>query len=800
MNRLLQDVRYALRQMRGNPGFTAVAILTLALGIGVNSAIFSVIEAVILRPLPFSAPDRLVWLNGKFPQSDEASVSPPDFSDCRAQNRSFEQLGAMGYWAGPTNLSGDKPEQVITTIASANFFGTLGIRPLLGRDFFPSDEHVNTPQVAILGYGLWKRNFGGDPKVVGRTIGMDGQSLTVVGVLPSDLPLLTEAQMWLPSPMLNPGMNIRIGHSFKMIGRLKPAVTLDQSQADLDAIAVRLAKQYPNTNEGWSLRQRPLRDVLVGPVRPALLLMWGAATILLLIASVNVANLLLARSIARHKEFALRSALGASCSRMIQQMLTESVLLAIAGGTLGVLAATGGLQVLRAAGPSSIPRLDEVHINAPVLIFTICISLLTGIVFGLAPAWRLSGSGFSEGLKESARTSASLGHKRLSRALVVGEIAASLTLLVGAGLLLKSFWRLIHVNPGFQTEHVMTARLRSPKGGYDDPQIRVRFWQQVEEQMNSLPGVEGVGATSVLPLSGEHSDNPFHIPGRSYRPSEFDDAEFRQVTPGYLLAMRIPLFVGRWLDENDNADSAGVMIVNQAFVKRFFSGGDALGKRLQLMGDTKPMREIVGVVGNISHSALSDPQQPEMYVPYAQYSPPNMEIVVRASGNHASLAAALREVISAIDKDVTLSQLRSMDDVMDASIAQPRFSSQLLALFAALALVLAAIGIYGVMAYSVTQRTNEIGIRMALGAQRTDVLKMIDLQGMKLALAGVAIGVAAAFAVTRLMASLLYGVKATDLLTFILASIGLAGVALLANYLPARRAAKVDPMVALRYE
>jgi putative ABC transport system permease protein len=803
MNGLLQDVRYALRQLRKNPGFTTVAVITLALGIGANAAIFSVINTVLLRPLPFSTPDRLVWLNGKFPQSDEAGVSPPDFVDYRTGNRTFDRLAAMGYSPWPSNLSGDKSEQVLTTIVSANFFDTFGIRPLLGRDFLPSDEQVNIPQVAILGYGLWKRDFGGDRTIVGRTIRVDGQSLTVVGVLPSDLPLLSEAQMWQPTPMLNPGMNIRLGHSLKAIGLLKPGVTLDQSQADLDAIALRLAHEYPQTNEGWSLRQRSLKDVLIGPVRPALLLMWSAVALLLLIACVNVANLLLSRSVSRQKEFALRTALGASFGRMVRQALTESLLLSLGGGALGVLAAVWGIHALHALGSLDVPRLNESQINPAVLAFTAGTSILTGIGFGLVPALQVSGKQFTEGLKESGRTSSPKGHKRLSSALVIGEIAISITLLVGAGLLLKSFWRLIHVNPGFQTEHVITARLslnQPAYGPYGDPTRRARFWQQLEERVQSLPGVEAVGATSNLPLSGEHSDNPFYIPGRSYGPSEFDDAEVRQVTGGYLSSMRIPLFAGRWMDERDNAGSAGVMLVNQAFVKRFFNGEDVLGKHLQLMGDPKPTREIVGVVGNVSHSALSDPQQPEMFVPYAQYSPPTMNIVVRAAADPLNLASALQAQVSAIDKDESLSAVRSMDDVVDTSVSQSRFSSQLLGLFAALALLLAAIGLYGLMAYSVTQRANEIGIRMALGATRENVLRLVIRQGSWLALAGIGLGLIASTLVTGVLSSLLFAVSPRDPEIFLTVAVLLAGVALVASYIPARRATKVDPMVALRYE
>ena len=800
---LLQDIRFALRQMRKSPGFTVIAILTLALGIAANTTLFSVIEAVVFKPLPFGAPDRLMWLNGQLPQLDEAAVSPPDFVDYRASNRTFDCLAAMGYRPSPSNLSADKPEQVLTTTASSNFFGCLEVRPLLGRDFIFEDEKVKMPQVAILGYGVWRRNFGGDPTIVGRTIRMDGESLTVVGVLPSDFPFLSEAQIWLPTPMLNPGMNMRLGHSLKAVGRLKPGVKPEQSQADLNSIALRLGHQYPETNKGWSLRQRPLRDVLIGPVRPALLLMWVAVALLLLIACLNVANLLLARSVVRQQEFALRAALGASGSRLIRQALTESMVMSLAGGGLGVLIATLAVHAVHVFGPSNVPRLHESQINPAVLVFTLAISLSTGVIFGLVPALQLSGGRFTRRIRESGRTSTPTVNKRLSNALVVGEIAMSLTLLVSAGLVLKSFWRLIHVAPGFQTQHVLTARLslNGPAyGSNGDPQSRVKFWRQFEEQVKSLPGVEAVGATSDLPLSGERGDNPFHIPNRSYGASEFDDAEFRQVTPGYLSAMRIPLFAGRWLNERDDANSAGVIVVNQAFVKRFLPGGDAVGKRLKLMFDAKETREIVGVVGNISEGALRDPKQPEMYVPYAQYANGTMNIVVRAAANPMNLAAALRDRVGAVDKDETLSDVMSMDDVVGASVSQPRFSSQLLTLFAALALVLASVGLYGLMAYTVTQRTIEIGIRIALGARRGDVLRLVLRQGLILAFIGVGCGLIASVFMTRVLSGLLFAVGPTDPETFLAVAVLLVSVASVACSIPAWRATRVDPLVALRYE
>ena len=803
MSGLLQDVRYVLRQLRKSPGFTVVAVLTLALGIGANTAMFSVIHAVLLRPLPFAEPNRLVWLNGKFPLSDQAAVSPPDFRDYRQDSRAFTCLAVMGYSSGPSNLAGGKPEQVLTQIASANFFDCLGMHPLIGREFALSDEQVNLPQVAILGYGLWKRDFGGDRNVLGRTVRIDGADLTVVGVLPSDLPLLSEAQLWLPTPMLNPGMNIRLGHSLKMIGRLKPGITLQQSQADLDAIALRLQQQYPDTNKGWGLRQRPLREVLLGPTRPILLLMWGAVGLLLLIACANVANLLLARSVSRQREFALRAALGASRARMVREALTGSVTLSLLGGALGVFIAYGAVDLLRSFGPADVPRLGSSNIDPVVLGFSLGISLLTGIFFGLFPAFQVSGGASADKLKQSGRASQSVAHRRMSSALVIAEIAISLTLLASAGLLLKSFWRLIHVSPGFQTDHVVTAQLslNAPAyGPYGDPERRARFWRQFEAGVGALPGVEAVGATSELPLGGTPYDNPFHIPGHTYGPSDFDDAQFRQVTVGYLSAMRIPLLQGRWVGEQDDATSPGVIVVNQAFANHFFPNTNAIGQRLQLMGDPQPTREIVGVVGNISHISLSEPDKPEMYAPYAQFASPGINIVVRAAANPTNLAAALQAQASAIDKDITLSGVKTMDDVLDASVSQPRFSSQLIGGFAALALLLAAIGLYGVVAYSVSQRTNEIGIRIALGATREDVLRLVLRHGAGLALIGMALGFVASLATTRVLSSMLFEVSPDDPQTFLAVAVLLMAVVLIACYIPARRAAKVDPMVALRYE
>ncbi len=798
---LAQDLRYTLRTLRKNPGFTLVAILTLALGIGANTAVFSVIDSVILRPLPFAHANRLVWLNGKFPLSDLADVSPPDFLDYRSANQSFDRLIAMNNDPGPSNLSGDRPQQVLVSIVTANFFDTLGITPQIGRDFTQSDEQFEIPQSAILGHGIWARAFGSDPSIVGKTIRLDGTSVTVVGVLPTDIPLLSEAQIWQPTPMLNPGMQRhRGGHFLKVIGLRKPSVTQAQAIADMDSIADRLGNQYPDTNKGWSLRQRPLAEVLIGPVRPAMLLIAGAVGLLLLIACGNVANLLLARSTARRREFAVRGALGAGRGRMIRQTLTESFVLALAGGAIGILGAIWIVRLLRAVGPSNIPRLAEIQINTTAMLFTAGISLLTGLVFGLIPALQTSGRAFTDALKASARNTASGSQRRTGSVLVVCEIAMSLTLLIGAGLLLKSFWLLTQVDPGFQTTHVVTAALGLNIPAYTEEAKRFRFWQEFESRAAVLPGVESVAATSALPLNGEHNDSSFYIDGHTYAPSEFDDANFREVSNSYFATMRIPLLSGRSFTQQDTANSPGVVVVNEAFANKYFANQNPIGKHLRLTSGTKPDIEIIGVVGNINHDSLGESRAPEMYVPFAQDPTAQTHILIRAAANPQNLATALKEIVTSIDKDETLSDFRTLDAIRDASIAQPRFSTQLLGTFAALALILAAVGLYGLMAYSVTQRINEIGIRVALGATRSNILSLILKRGSLLALYGIALGLVASLALSRLLSSFLFGIRPTDPLTFLAVASILAAVALAASYIPAHRATRVDPNTCLRHE
>jgi putative ABC transport system permease protein len=800
MRSFFQDVRYSLRTLTQKPGFTAIAILTLALGIGAATAMFSVVDAVLLRPLPFPSQNQLLHANGKFALSDEAGVSPPDFEDYRATARTLQQFAAIGYLDGVANITGGaQPEQVRSQIVSWNFFDTLGIPPLLGRDFIAADEKQFEPTVAILGNGIWKRDFGADPGIIGRKVTVDGQSVTVVGVLSSDVPSISLSEIWMPLPMENPGMNVRGAHFLAVIARMKTGIDVNQARADLDTIAANIAAQHPDSNKGWALRVMPLSTFIVGDTRKALLLLLGAVILLLLIGCANVANLLLARATGRRKEIAIRSALGASRWRIARQMLTESLVLSIAGGALGIFSAVWGVAALAALAPANLPRINEIQVNWIVLAFAAGISLLTGILFGLAPAIQSSRSELHRVLKDAASGASRTARHRTGNLLVVGEVALSVALLLGGALLFNSFWRLVHVNPGFQPDHVIATTLHMSNSARRQTE-KVAFYRELEEKLKSLPGVEDAGAISELPLSGQFNDNPFQVEGRVYAPGRIDSADIRQSTQGLLNALRIPLISGRWLSATDTSTAPGIVAVNQEFVKQFFAGKNPVGQHLHLAGDPFKTREIIGVVGTIKHGSLDESPRAAMYIPVDQYPPPDMNIVVRSSGNPLLLSAALREAVLSLDKNQAISAIRSMDDVVSGSVAQPRFASQLLALFAVLALLLAAVGLYGLITYTVTQRTHEIGIRMALGAAPRDVLKLVLGQGLELALLGAAIGIAGALALTRVIQGLLFQVSATDPVTFISVTALLTIVSLAASYLPGRRATRVDPMVALRYE
>lgn len=804
MDTLWHDLRYGVRMLAKNPGFTTVAVLALALGIGANTAVFSVVNAVLLRPLPLTEPDRLVWMWGdgiRQQGNGRGSISPPDFLDFREQNQSFERLAA--FQNSPFNLTGaGEPERVNGVRVSAGFFETLGVRPMHGRTFVTEEEQDGRGQVAVIGYGLWQRRFGGDPSLVGKTISLNGNSFTVIGILPLGFQFpRDEVELWAPITFRVQPTSVRRFHFLRPIARLKPGVSLAQAQAEINAITVRLEQQYPDSNTNYGARLVLLPEQIVGDLRPTLWMLVAAVAFVLLIACANVANLLLARAATRQKEIAIRSALGAGRWRVVRQLLTESVALGLGGGLLGFLIAWWGVKLLVALGPSNIPRLREVTVDGRVLGFTLAVSLLTGMLFGLVPALQASRSGLGETLKEGSRGSTGLSGRLVRGALVVSEIALALVLLVGAGLMLKSFLRLTQIDPGFQAVNTLTMQIGLTQARYADAPPRAAFFQQLLPRLAALPGVRHTGAVSQLPMSGQNNDTWFTVEGRpAVSAGDRLGANQRVVSPDYFRALGIPLIKGRYFTERDTTTAPNAIIISQTFASQVFPNEDPIGKRLTVDFGQPWTGEIVGIVGAIRHAGLSIEPWREMYFPHAQTPVGGMNLVVRAAGDPTILASAIKSEVQALDKDLPLYNVRTMETVVSDTVAQPRFRALLLGIFAAVALILAAVGIYGVMSYYVTQRTHEIGIRMALGAQRRDVLRLVVGQGMVLAVSGVGIGLAAAFALTRWIATLLYQVRATDPMTFAVISLLLAFVALLACYLPARRATKVDPMVALRYE
>jgi len=801
MSSLLQDLKFALRTLAKSPAFTFVAILTLALGIGANTAIFSVVNAVLLRPLPFKNPSRLVWSWGNCPLCGHGAVAPGDFLDYRAQNHSFDHYGAMAVGDSLFNLTGnDKPIQIKGSMITSGFFDALGIQPRYGRVFNESDEKTSDPESVILSHHLWQDRFGGDPQVIGKSISLDGKSRTVVGVLASDIPVLTESDLWFPAPFENKGMQSRRSHFLRPIGLLKPGVTISQAQSELDAIAARLAAEYPVSNNGWSVKLDPLQNVLVGDVRPALMVLIGAVALVLLIACANIASLLFARNTARQREIAIRTALGAGRARLLRQLLTESLVLALAGGAAGIFLANAGVELLKRLGPQSLPRLDEVNVSGAVLAFTFVTTILTGILFGLGPALKASRRDLRQSLKEGGSSGDSRSKHRAHNALVVAEVALSVVVLIASGLLLNSFWRLMHVRLGFDPANVLTTEVSLVTPRYDDAQRRESFFHDLQDRLQSSPGVKSAGFISELPLSGEANDTFFTITEHPpANPNDNADADFRNIDGDYFGAMRIPLLAGRTFERQDSTESRKVVIVNEPFVKKFFPNEDPIGKHLKMFEGQSGfvVREIIGIVGGNKHLALQESMRPEMFQPNS-FS--RMNISVRSEGDPAMLRTVVRQAIHAIDPDEATSTFRTMDDVITLSAAGDRFNTLLLGAFAAIALLLTAAGIFGVLSYLVTQRTREIGLRMALGAQPSDVLRVIVGYGLRLVLAGLCIGVAGALVVTRWMSSVLFDVKPTDPLTFTAVAVMLAAVAFLASYVPARRAMRVDPMVALRYE
>jgi putative ABC transport system permease protein len=797
------DIRYALRGMLRSPGFTVVALLILALGIGANTAIFSLVNGVLLRPLPYPHSERLVWGWGTFQLGNQAAVSPPDFVDYRSQTHSFEHLSAFSVQNNLENLSGgDQPVQVSAAVVTQGFFETLGARPLLGRTFTRADERENLPQVAVVRAGLWRQRFGSDPHLIGKMISLDGRAVTVVGVAPAGFDFPRGTDLWLPVPLLNAGAQSRRAHWLRPVGLLNPGVSLQTAQTEMNTIAGRLAAEYPATDKGWSLRLEPLQQVLVGDLKPVLLVLLGAVGLVLLIACSNVASLLVVRAAGRRREMAIRKALGATRLRLLHQLLVESVMLALAGGALGILLGNWGLAALRGMAPPTVARLASVHLDLRVLFATLGVSLLVGLLFGLAPAPETARADTAKALKEGERAGGSRSQRGLRRTLVIVEVSLSVVLLVGSGLLIHSLWRLLQVNPGFATSSVVTTRIDLPESKYGGPVRQARFFSSLEGKLRGQPGIEAAGAISELPLSGQYNDTWFHVVGRPpIDTPDQNDADFRVVTPGYFDAMQIPLLAGRGFSWQDDSRSQSVAIVNRQFVRRYFKGLDPLSQSLSLTIGPRPGDvKVVGIVGDVRDAALSEAPRPEFYVPYAQSGLPQVNLVVRGATAPGAIASAVRATVSEIDPEEALSEFQTMPQILAASTAQPRFTALLLGVFAILAILLAAVGLYGVLACSVAGRVREIGIRAALGAQPREILRLVLREAVALVGVGAATGLAAALALARLLSSQLFEVRPFDPLSFALALAVLAGVGLMACWLPARRAMKIDPAIALRYE
>jgi putative ABC transport system permease protein len=801
MNTLFQDIRYGFRMLLKYKGFTAVAVIALGLGVGANTAIFSLVNGVLLRPMPFPNAERIVYFEGKNPTSGitESNISFLDFTDWSQQNDLFASTAA--YWTGNANLGADgaEPERVPRAGVTTGFFPVLGVQPVLGRTFVHEDDKPGTFTAAIISHGLWKRRFGSDPAIVGKQIQISSRPLTVIGVMPSGFEYPEQTQVWVTSAV-NLSEEPRDNRAWSAIARLNSGVDVKQAQNRISAINAQLDKQFHETNKGWDVSISTLHERLVREVKPSLLALLGAVGFVLLIACANVANLLLARSAARQKEIAIRAAMGASRTRVLRQMLTESVLLSAIGGVAGLVLSIWLTDLLMSMLPEGAPRLEQVGIDYRVLTFALGVSALTGILFGIVPALQASKLDVTSALKEGGRGAE--GHRRTSARslLLIGEVALSLMLLVGAGLLIKSFLRLQEVRPGFNPHNVLIANLALPGAKYKDQQF-VEFFRQLKERLETTPGVQAVGGSVNLPLnaSGYAIGRGFIPEGRPLTVDENRDAMFSTITGDYFRALQIPLLSGRTFELRDNSDGPKVVIINESVAKRHFgSPTAAIGKRLSIWRDEKFLREIVGVVGDTKTGSLTGEGGMQIYVPHAQDFQWNfMGLVIRTAGDPAAFAPTLRREVQALDKDQPIYNVRTMDDVVMNSLGTRRVSMQLFAVFAGAALLLAALGIYGVMAYSVTQRTQEIGLRMALGAQKSDVLGLIIRQGMALTVIGVIVGLAGAFGLTRVIGNLLFGVTATDPVTFVAIPLLLLFVALLACYLPARRAARLDPTRAL---
>ena len=813
MSTIWQDLRYAARMLWKSPGFTAVAVLALALGVGANTAIFSVVHALMLRDLPYRDSARLtmVWEYNRSTDHHQNTISPPNFLDWRERSTVFEDMAA--FYDVQSNMTGaGDPVQVPVQYVTPNLFSVLGVEPVRGRGFTPEDAREDAPPTAVLSHGFWQRRFGGDPSVVGRTVTLDGTPVTVVGVMPAGFQWAVQKgsrtgklpEVWMPLGFTERNRDRAVTGRYMMsVARLKPGVTRERAQAEMDAIAAQLAEQYPDFNKHMGVEVVPLRQQFTGEISTALWVLVGAVLFLLLIACANVANLLLARSATRQREIAIRRALGAGRWRVVRQLLTESVVLALVGGGLGVLLAWWGVETLVALAPRDLTDLGGIELSLPVLAFTLAVSVLTGIVFGLAPAFESTRANAGEALKEGSRGSTGGARtRRLRSAFVVAEVAVALTLLVGAGLLIRSFVLLRSVNPGFTAANLLSIHVPVPPNKYDTLPPQIAFFEEAAGRIGALPGVESAAVVSVPPFGGKGSSTGFTVVGRpAPPPGESPGTEVRVTDADFFRTMQIPVLRGRTYTKQETMEERHVAVINEAMARTYFPGEDPLGQRIlvEMMDEPQPC-EIIGIVGDVKLYQLSEEVQPAVYWPLSELPYASMYVVARTKLDPAAVAASARREVQALDPDQPVSNVRAMEELVASSSSRARFVTTLLSIFAAVALMLAVVGIYAVVSYSVAQRTHEIGIRMALGAQARDVLRMVVGQGLALTLVGVCLGLAGAFALTRLMSSLLYGVTATDPLTFLGVALLLALVALLACLVPARRATQVDPMEALRYE
>jgi putative ABC transport system permease protein len=813
MSGLLQDVRYSLRQLRKSPGFTAVAVITLALGIGANTAIFSVVNGVLLRPLPFASPERLVRVwhvppAKSFPGMPTFAVSAANYLDWQRQNHVFGEMAIYSF-RGFTLTGTDKPEQVDACAASSAFFSTLGVQPVIGRTFSPQEDQPGSSNVVVLSHRFWQEHFGSSPSVVGQSIRMDGQNFLVTGVMPASFRFPEFAQMWTPMAWTDKERAVRGEHHSAVIARLKSGIDLKQAQAEMNTLSTQLEQQYPEDDKGWGAIVVPLHEDLVSDVRPALLVLLGAVAFVLLIASVNVANLALARTFGRQKEIAIRTALGATSSRVLQQILTESLLLALAGGALGLTCAHSGVRLIMAFLADKQASSVDVGLNGKVLAFTAAISIVTGILAGVLPALRLARGDVNQALKQGlGRTDADSSGHRTRSILVVGEVALSLMLLIGAGLMIRSFQKLNAVNPGFDSHGVVTMTAMVSRMKFPLPAEQVSFFERVLQRVRTLPGVESAGVADDIPLDNGGSHQPIAISGRPTLPaSEQPEVDVRIISTSYMAALHIPILRGRDIGEADIAGRPKVVLISESMARQFWPGEDALGKRLTLTFSPESSREVVGVVGDVKLDGL-DQTRPSaaLYSPldqvsaYGGWSSFPMTLLVRTTSRPENLVSAVSNVVHEVDPEMPLRDILTMDDMVANSLSQRRFNMLLLGAFAALAMLLAAVGIYSVLSYSVKRGMREIGIRLALGAPLGDVLRMVVFEGMKPTLIGVALGTAGALALGRLLSSLMYEVQPTDPLTFIAVTVVLTAIAFFASVIPAYRATKVDPLVALRCE